>query len=77
MRILSVEYGEKDCSCIVVADVEEKTNVILNCTLDHVTKEEFVNIAIDINKNLNCDKFVCEDVELYYFIGEVLNERNN
>ena len=75
MRILSVEYGKKDGSCIVVADVEEKTNVILNCTLDHVTKEEFVNIAIDINRDLNCDKFVCEDIELYYFIKEVYNGR--
>lgn len=75
MRILSIEYGEKDCSCIVVTDVEEKTNVILICSLDYITKEKFINIIIDINRNLNCDKFVCEDVELYQFIKEVYNGR--
>lgn len=83
MRILSVEYNEynkKEYSFIIVTDKNREGNIIkiktiVNCTLYNITREEFVNIAININKTLNCDKFVCEDVELYQFIKEVYNGR--
>ena len=77
MRILSVDYSGKDLNYIIVADVEEKTNVILPCASSHITKKEFANLVIDIYKDLNCRKFICEDRELIKLIREVCDERYN